>query len=92
MEVSPYLLRRTGIALRDLATELCTGLTRDREGPDDPAWATDLALHAQFAAWDGYLTGLASRLADTGDGLILAADRYAAADGRAASRLTHRPC
>jgi hypothetical protein len=92
MEVSPYLLRRTGSALRDLASELCTTLTREREGPDDPAWAADLALHAQSAAWDGYLTELAGRLADSGDCLIRAADRYAAADGRAASRLTHRPC
>jgi hypothetical protein len=90
MEVSPYLLYVTGDALRDLATELPARLSRERAGPGDPAWSADVATRALVTAWDGYLSGLAGRLAEAGDRLDRAADRYAAADGRAADRFGHR--
>jgi hypothetical protein len=87
MMVSPSVLYGTGAALRELAGEIHSALTRDRSGPGDPAWAADTVLRRQAYAWDGYLAGLAGRLADAGDRLILAADGYRAADDRTAGRL-----
>jgi hypothetical protein len=87
MMVSPSVLYGTGAALRELAGEINGALTRDRSGPGDPAWATDTALRGQVAAWDAYLVGLAGRLTDAGDRLILAADGYVAADARTVGRL-----
>ena len=87
MEVIPSQLRQIGAALHDLAAELRAGLTGDRAGSGDPAWATDTALRAQFAAWDAYLTGLAARLEGAGDGLATAAANYVEADTRAGRRL-----
>ncbi len=87
MMVSPSVLYGTGAALRELAGEIHSALTRDRSGPGDPAWATDPVLLTQVRAWDGYLAGLAGRLADAGDSLVSAADAYRAADSRTVGRL-----
>jgi hypothetical protein len=92
MEVSPSQLRHIGAALHDLATHLRAALAGDRTVPDDPAWATDAALRAQASAWDGYLAGLAARLADAGDRLMTAAEAYAAADSRTTVRYGRRLC
>jgi len=86
MDVSPSQLRRVGGALHDLSGALRAALTGDRAGPGDPAWAADVALRAQAQAWEGYLAGLAARLADTGDRLIQAAEGYGSADARAGRR------
>jgi hypothetical protein len=87
MMVSPSVLYRTGAALRELAGEIHSALAWDRSGPGDPVWATDMVLRSQVRAWDGYLAGLAGRLADAGDSLILAADGYGAAETRTVGRL-----
>jgi hypothetical protein len=94
VDVSPSQLRRAGAILHDLAAQLRTGLhgDGDRAGPGAPAWATDPVLAALSRAWDGYLTGLAGRLAEAGDRLVSAADGYADADGRATIRLGRRLC
>jgi len=92
MEVSPSLLRGTGAALHDLAAEVRSALSGDRDGPDDSDRATDIALHNQVSAWDGYLTGLATRLDDAGDGLAQAADGYADSDARTRFRFGRRLC
>lgn len=80
MNVTPSQLRRAGAALHELASSVRAALRADRAGPDDPAWAADVALSGQAAAWEEYLTGLAARLADAGDRLVLAADGYVRAD------------
>jgi hypothetical protein len=67
-------------------------LTGDRAGPGDPAWATDTALQSQTHAWDGYLAGLAERLAVAGDRLVRVAANYTDADERAVRRLGRRLC
>ena len=87
MDVSPSQLRRVGAALHDLSGALRAALTGDRAGPGDPAWAADLTLRARAQAWEGYLAGLAARLADTGDRLVQAAEGYGSADARAGRRL-----
>jgi uncharacterized protein YukE len=87
MNVSPGQLRRAAAALHELSDALRHALAGDRGGPREPAWATDTALSAQAAAWDGDLAGLAARLADAGDRLVRAADGYAQADDRAGRRL-----
>jgi hypothetical protein len=92
MEVIPSQLRQIGAALHDLAAELRAGLTGDRAGPGDPAWATDRALRVQLSAWDAYLTGLAARLEMAGDGLGSAATGYVEADDRAVRRWGRRLC
>jgi hypothetical protein len=92
MEVSPSLLRGTGNALHDLADELRAARRARRDGPGDPDWATTAELQTQGDAWDGYLDGLADRLADTGDRLTRAADGYAGADSRARHMLGRRQC
>ena len=92
MEVSPSLLRGTGSALHDLAEELRAACRARRDGPGDPDWATDAELHTQVGAWDGYLDGLADRLADTGDRLTRAADGYTGTDSRARHLLGRRLC
>jgi hypothetical protein len=80
VNVTPSQLRHAGAALHELALSVRTALRADRAGPGDPAWAADVALSAQAAAWEEYLTGLAGRLADAGDRLVVAADGYTAAD------------
>ena len=87
MEVSPSQLRSVGAALRELSAALRTAPAGDRAGPGEPGWVADAALRAQAGAWDGYLAGLAARLADTGDRLIQAAEGYGSADARAGRRL-----
>jgi hypothetical protein len=90
MEVSPSLLRGTGSALHDLAEELRAACRERRDGPGDPAWDTETELRAQAGAWDGYLGGLADRLAETGERLTRAADDYTATDGRTSQLLGRR--
>jgi hypothetical protein len=87
MEVSPSLLRRTGVALVDVADQVRNALRPDRTGGGAPDWATDAELHAQAGAWDGYLSELAGRLDDAGDRLRRAADGYTGADRDAWRRL-----
>jgi hypothetical protein len=81
MEVSPSRLREAGHQLRDASTGLDTP-----HPPRDDGWAWQVALAGTAAAWDGYLAGLAARLAATGDALLLAAANYGDADARAAQR------
>jgi hypothetical protein len=88
MEVTPSRLRAAAQALHELSAAVRTALSAgDRAGPGSPAWATDVALSVQVAAWDGYLTGLADRLGRAGDGLASAADGYASTDRAVGRRL-----
>jgi uncharacterized protein YukE len=99
MEVTPSRLRAAADALHELSTAVRTALSAgDRAGPasswagtsagrEVSAWATDAAVSAQRAAWDGYLTGLADRLDTAGDNLATAADGYASTDLTVGRRL-----
>jgi hypothetical protein len=92
MDVSPSQLRRIGATLHDLAAQVRASVHADRAGPAEPGWATDTALGVRAKLWDEYLTGLAVRLAATGDGLVSAAEGYEAADSHATVRLGRRLC
>lgn len=88
MEVTPSRLRAAADALHELSTAVRGALSAgDRAGPGQPAWATDVALAAALAAWDGYLGGLADRLRSAGDDLATAADGYASTDLTVGRRL-----
>jgi hypothetical protein len=80
MDVTPDQVRRVGAALHELASSVRSAVRGDLAGPADPAWSAETALSAQAAAWEEYLQGLATRLADAGDRLVLAADGYTVAD------------
>jgi hypothetical protein len=87
MEVTPSRLRAAASALHELSGAVRAALAGDRSGPGSPAWAADVALSAQLAAWDGYLAGLAARIADAGDRLATAADGYVSTDVTVGRRL-----
>jgi hypothetical protein len=92
MDVSTQRLHRVASTLQELAAELRSALAGDRTGPADPAWATDTALVTLSKQWDGYLSGLASRLDSVGAGLVTAAAGYGDADERATVRYGRRLC
>ncbi|GAB2963155.1 hypothetical protein GCM10027280_60020 [Micromonospora polyrhachis] len=60
-------------------------------GPGVAGWAAFAALGKAAAGWNDFLTGLGSRMEDTGGKIIDAANQYQATDERAGQRNQVRP-